>query len=148
MQLWRRLYSSVWTAFFACVLIPRWMGLRTGLPVHALLGLLMLVATLANARQLLHPVPERLRRIIRVTSVFLAFQAVSGLVLGAAFFVRTPSAALSVVHAAHGVCALAILAQASSVATAYDMWRKRNSRWHPDAGAQGRPRNTLLWKAC
>ena len=46
MQLWKRLYNTVWLSFFCCVLIPRWMGQYVGLPLHMLLGLALLLMTL------------------------------------------------------------------------------------------------------
>ena len=127
MKLWNRLYSTVWLAFFACVLISRWMGSHVGIPVHILLGLVLLVVTLANARSLAAlPVPVRLKRISKVTAGFAIFQALGGLALGAiAHFVPNLPVVPMVLHGAHVICALAILAQASSVATAYDMWEEK-----------------------
>ena len=71
MKLWRKLYNTFWLAFFSCVLIPRWMGPYLGLSVHALLGLIMLIVTQSNVRRLAAlPVPERLKRISKVTAGF------------------------------------------------------------------------------
>ena len=127
MKLWNRLYSTVWLAFFSCVLISRWLGDSVGSSVHMLLGLLLLILTLTNARSLgALPVPARLKRISKVAAGFAVFQAVGGLALG--LFVRySPAlpAVPSILHGAHVVCALAILAQSSSLATAYDMWEEK-----------------------
>jgi hypothetical protein len=127
MPLWRRLYNTVWLAFFSCVLIPRWMGVSAGFPVHALLGLTMLFLTQSNARKLMaFPVPARLQRICKVTAGFAIFQVVSGLALGGvSHLAPNLSWALSLLRAVHIICALAILAQTSSVATAYDMWEEK-----------------------
>lgn len=127
MPLWKRLYNTVWLAFFSCVLIPRWMGPSAGFPVHALLGLTMLFLTQANVRKLMAcPVPARLQRICKVTAGFAIFQVVSGLALGGvSHLAPSLSWALSLLRAAHIICALAILAQTSSVATAYDMWEEK-----------------------
>ncbi len=127
MKLWKRLYNTIWLAFFACVLIPRWMGETIGLPIHGLLGLILLVMTVGNARKLARmPVPARLKRISKVTTGFAVFQLASGLALGALrhLALDLPLVA-SITHGVHIVIALAILAQASSVATVYDMWEEK-----------------------
>lgn len=127
MVLWRRLYNTVWLAFFSCVLISRLLGPHIGTPVHVILGLLLLIMTVTNARSLAAlPVPERLKRISKVTAGFAIVQTLSGLVLGGIMHLsmnlpRIPS----ILHGVHVVCALAILAQAASVATAYDMWEEK-----------------------
>ncbi|HSW40854.1 MAG TPA: hypothetical protein VLL97_15335 [Acidobacteriota bacterium] len=127
MKLWNKLYLTVWLAFFCCVLIPRWMGLYIGLSVHVLLGLLLILVTVSNARTLAAlPVPGRLKRISRATAGFAVFQAVCGLALGAVSRMAPDLPLLPLaLHAVHVVCSLAILAQASSVATAYDMWEEK-----------------------
>jgi hypothetical protein len=127
MQLWQRLYNTVWLAFLACVLIPRWMGKYAGPPVHVLLGLAMLALTVLNARRLAAlPVPARLQRISKVTAGIAAFQVVGGLAFGAVTHVAPNLPVVgSVLHGVHVVCALAMLAQASSVATGYDMWEEK-----------------------
>ena len=127
MQLWKCLYNTLWIAFFACVLVPRWMGEIVGFPLHALLGLFLLVMTVVNARKLTTlPVPERLKRISKVTMGFAIFQLVTGLALGALHHLAPdlPYAA-PIIHGMHVVIALAILAQTASVATAYDMWEEK-----------------------
>jgi hypothetical protein len=127
MQLWRRLYNTVWLAFFLCVLIPRWMGSYAGLPLHAILGLLMLILTQSNARKLAAlPVPARLKRISKVTAGFAIFQIVGGLALGGvSHLAPNVPFILSALRGIHVICALTLLAQASSVATAYDMWEEK-----------------------
>lgn len=127
MQLWKYLYNNIWLAFFACVLVPRWMGAYAGFPVHALLGIFLLIMTVINARKLAAlPVPSRLKRISKVTMGLAVFQLVSGLALGGLLHLAPdlPYAA-SIIHGMHVVIALAILAQTSSVATAYDMWEEK-----------------------
>jgi hypothetical protein len=127
MELWRRLYNTFWLAFFSCVLIPRWMGSPIGLPVHVLLGILMLIITLTNAKRLGSlPVPDRLKRISRVTAGFAIFQLVAGVALGgvAHLALHLPFI-FPALRGIHVVCALTILAQTSSVATGYDMWEEK-----------------------
>jgi len=127
MPLWKKLYGTVWLAFFSCVLIPRWILPAVGIPLHILVGLGMLVMTQLNMRQLAAlPVPDRLKRISRVTAGFAIFQIICGLALGAAMqFAPGVAVVAAVLRGAHIVCALTILAQAASVATAYDMWEEK-----------------------
>ena len=127
MKIWQRLYCTIWLAFFSCVLIPRWMGSYAGSAAHVLLGVALLILTLSNARLLkTMPVPQRLKRISTVTTGFAIFQVVNGLALGAVthLYPDLPAAGAAL-RGLHVVCALTILAQASSVATAYDMWEER-----------------------
>ncbi len=127
MQLWKRLYNTIWLAFFSCVLIPRWMGLYVGVPIHVLLGIAMLVMTQANARSLAAlPVPPRLKRISKAAAGFAIFQIIAGLALGTGMhFAPNLPVAPTVLLGVHDVCALALLSQSSSLATGYDMWEEK-----------------------
>ena len=138
MPLWRQLYNTFWLAFFCCVLIPRWMGTYVGLPIHALLGLIMLVATHSNARRLRAlPVPDRLRRISRVTAGFAIFQLIAGLALGGVMHLFPYLSIISsVLRGVHVVAGLTILAQTSSVATAYDMFEEKEFVTIPAVSAE------------
>jgi hypothetical protein len=131
MRLWHKLYLTVWLAFFSCIL--PWLGSHAGPVVHLLLGLAIVCITLANARSLAAlPVPARLKRISKVTAGLALFQIVSGLALGvAAHFSPGLAIVLPALRGAHAVCALAILAQSSSVATAYDMWEEKEFARNP-----------------
>lgn len=127
MQLWRKLYNTFWLAFFTCVLVPRWLGTGIGYPVHFLLGLFLLLMAAANVKKLkMLQVPDRLKRISKVTFGFAIFQLLTGLTLGGLRHLALDITIVpTVLHGAHVVFALAILAQASSVATAYDMWEEK-----------------------
>jgi hypothetical protein len=37
MQLWNKLYNTIWLPFFSCVLIPRWMGRYAGPPMISIM---------------------------------------------------------------------------------------------------------------
>ena len=127
MPLWKKLYNTIWLAFFSCVLIPRWMGKYAGPPVHVVLGLAMLLVTRANARSLESlPVPPRLKRISKAAAGFAVFQLVEGLLFGAVTHLLPLLPVVGpVLRGAHVVCALAMLAQVSSLATGYDMWEEK-----------------------
>ena len=135
MPLWNRLYNTVWLAFFAAVLIPRWMGRYAGSAAHVLLGVALVAWTWTNARRLAAlPVPGRLQRISKVTAGLAQFQLVCGLLLGGIthLFPTLPVVG-PVLRGAHVVVALAILAQASSVATGYDMWEEKELGPSPES---------------
>ena len=131
--MWKRLYTTFWLAFFSCVLIPRWMGPYVGLPLHALLGIGMLILTQANARRLeTMPVPPRLKRISKATAGFAIAQLVTGLAIGAvSHLAPTVPYVAPTLRVIHIVCALTILPQASSVATAFDMWEEKEFAVEP-----------------
>jgi hypothetical protein len=133
MELWKRLYGTVWLAFFSCVIIPRWTGAKVGLSLHVLLGLAILLVVFSNSRSLASlPVPARLKRISRATVGFAVFQIICGIAFGAVMHLLPDlPVAAPVLRIAHVVCALAILAQASSVATAYDMWEEKEFQETP-----------------
>jgi hypothetical protein len=127
MKLWKKLYNTVWLAFFSCVLIPEWMSVKIGYPVHIVIGILLLYMTATNTSRLKAlPVPGRLVRISRATMGFAIFQLVSGMALGGVLHLAPDFRYFpAILQGVHIVCALAILAQASSVATAYDMWEEK-----------------------
>lgn len=122
-KLWARLYASVWLSFFCCLVLPRSPGPQPRTLAHLLLGFGLLALVAANALRLRAlPVPARLQRISRATAGLALFQAASGLALAVDVAPELVSAAL---RGGHLICSLAILAQVSSVATAYDMWEEK-----------------------
>lgn len=126
MELWQRLYNVIWLSFFECLLIRRWFDHWIVVVLHVLLGVAVLALTQANARALARKaVPERLRRISAATARIAIAQAVLGLALGGLEHLDLPPIVLTLVAAFHLVLALTILAQASSTATAYDMWEEK-----------------------
>ena len=127
MKLWNKLYNTVWLAFFSCVLLPNWMGIKVGIPAHVVLGILLLIVTQSNRRSLAAlPVPDRLKRISRAAAGFAIFQLVCGLALGGVMHLM-PNLHLiaTILRGVHIVSALAVLAQSSSLATGYDMWEEK-----------------------
>jgi len=127
MLLWKRLYNTVWLAFFCCVFLPRWMGPFPGFPIHSLLGVVMLLAAQSNSRKLQTlEVPARLKRISKVIVAFSLFQLVLGAGLGViAHFAPAMAMVSAILKSMHVVIALAMLAQSASIATAYDMWEEK-----------------------
>ncbi len=139
MQLWQRLYNTVWLVFFTCVLIPRWMGPVVGLPIHALLGIGLLAFAWANLRKLeALPAPPRLKRIGKAVAGYAIFQLVCGLALGAVAHLAPNLTVLSyILRGAHVIAACAILAKSASLATGHDMWEEKEFGEAPSAANAG-----------
>ena len=79
-------------------------------------------------------IPDRIRRIVRSTASLASAQFLLGLYVLLALELAWPLPVPDVVLFLHLVVALAIFSQASSTATAYDMWEEREFE-HADAPA-------------
>ncbi len=75
--------------------------------------------------------PDRLKRISRVTLSFAAVQLVLGIFLFLSLVAGVEVPLTRLIDIVHVVIALAIITQASSVATAYDMWEEKE--FEPEA---------------
>lgn len=126
MTVWKQLYGMVWLAFLQIVLItiPRFTIYLVD--AHVALGLVILaLAHFNNARIKKTDAPERLKRICKSTAILATFQIILGIVLYANLRLDFSIPLVSVISFIHLVTALAIITQAASVATAYDMWEER-----------------------
>jgi len=118
----------VWLAFLEIVLIAIDVpGFKTYLVYgHTLLGLVILILAFYNNAQLRKTeAPSRLKRIVKSTAGLAALQIILGMIpfLNAVLAIGIPF--IGVVTILHLMTALAIITQASSVATAYDMWEEK-----------------------
>jgi len=123
MKIWRQLYLIVWLAFLQIViiLIPRF-G-RDLVDVHAILGLIILGLAHYDYAQLKRTAaPNRLKRIAKSTAILATVQIILGVILYADIRLMVDVPLAGVIIFIHLVIALAIITQASSVATAFDMW--------------------------
>lgn len=116
----------VWLAFLQIVIIllPRF----TVYLVDAHVGLGLVILALAhydNAQIKKTEAPNRLKRIVKSTAILATFQIILGIVLYANLKLIVNVPLISVILFLHIVIALAIITQAASVATAYDMWEER-----------------------
>jgi hypothetical protein len=84
-------------------------------------------------------VPARLKRISAATARIAIAQAVLGLALGGLDHLALPPIVRTLAAAFHLVMALTILAQASSTATAYDMWEEHEFGEGPAPTAAEKP---------
>ena len=125
MKIWTQLYLLVWLTFLQIIiiLIP---SIGGGLvDLHALLGFVILgLAHYDYAALKRTHTPNRLKRIAKATAVLATFQVILGIVIYANLRLNVSIPLVQVVTFIHLVIALAIITQASSVATAYDMWEE------------------------
>ncbi len=126
---WKMLYAVIWLVFVQIlVAVPPLVGVVGLVFLHVILGLAILALAHVDAGRLKRmAVPDRIRRIARSTAQLASVQFLLGLYLFLALELEPgwglPGA--SVVLFLHLVLALAIFSQASSTATAYDMWEER-----------------------
>ncbi len=126
MKLWTLLYVMIWIVFFDFLLALTPIGDRSLLLYgHAVLGALVLALAYVNLTEIRRTqAPDRLKRIARATLSLAAAQPILGILL----FLPIPANGISVrgiIEFIHVVVAFAIITQASSVATAYDMWEEK-----------------------
>jgi hypothetical protein len=125
MSIWKQLYAMIWLAFLQIVIItlPRFTAYLVD--AHLALGLVILaLAHYNNAQIKKTDAPSRLKRIIKSTAILATFQIILGIILYLNLTVNVSIPLVSVVTFLHLMTALAIITQAASVATAYDMWEE------------------------
>jgi hypothetical protein len=132
LSMWRQLYAMVWLVFLQIVII-----LESQIPVfgpylvyaHVFLGLVILgLAHYNNAQIKKTEAPSRLKRIAQSTAILATIQIIFGVILLGNIMMPTSGILASIVGIVlllHIMTALAIITQASSVATAYDMWEEK-----------------------
>ena len=125
MNLWQQLYLLIWLAFLQIIIIVVLPTVVYILAIHILLGLAILgLAHYDNARIRKTQAPDRLKRIVKSTSILATVQPVLGVLLYLEITYLSSSILDLIIRFLHVTVALAIITQASSVATAYDMWEE------------------------
>ena len=125
MSVWKQLYAMVWLAFLQIIIItlPRFTIYLVD--AHVALGLAILaLAHYDNALIKKTAAPNRLKRIVKSTAILATFQIILGVILYANLRLGVSIPLVSLISFFHIVIALAIITQAASVATAYDMWEE------------------------
>lgn len=123
--MWKQLYLIVWLTFLQIIiiLVPR-LG-SSLVDLHAALGFVILgLAHYDYAVLKRSEAPSRLKRITKSTAILATFQVILGIVLYANLRLNVSIPLIQVVTFIHLMTALAIITQAASVATAYDMWEE------------------------
>lgn len=130
MKAWRGLYAMVWLVLLELLVAidprpPPW-----SIYVHAGLGVLIILLAAANYGQVRATcAPGRTKRTVRATLALSVLMAPLGIFLwadiGTHWSVFLGYSVWDLVDVFHVVNALAILAQAASAATAFDMWEEK-----------------------
>ena len=127
MKTWSAMYALVWVAFLD-ILIGLFspFGYPFDLPVHAVVGLAIIGLAFTIQRKVKSTdCPGRIKRITRVTWYLALLQVLLGAILVATTALAPGGLAVTVVVFVHAVNAIAIITQASSSATAFDMWEEK-----------------------
>ena len=126
MKIWASLYLIVWIAFLEFVSIfANNQGWLLSVEIHALLGLIIIILAFKNHIDVSKTeAPSRIKRILKATAGLTVAQAVLGIIL----FINIRIVAIPfvvIIDFLMFTIALAIIAQAASAATAYDMWEEK-----------------------
>jgi len=126
MENWKTMYLVIWVAFLQIMFIlfsP--LSDILSLPVHVVIAIVILGLTFSIYRSVSRTsCPDRIKRITKTTWYLAVFQGVLGIVLVLGVVLSFGSIYVEVVSILHVGNALAIITQASSSATAYDMWEE------------------------
>jgi hypothetical protein len=121
LKLWAGLYLLIWLAFaqFLVIAFSEIFGVSY---LHFVIGLAILVLAIMNYRGLKGTsAPDRLKRISRIIPGMAAFDGLLGIPL----LMFTEGTVHWAINLLHLIISLAIITQASSLATAYDMWEEK-----------------------
>lgn len=125
MSIWKLLYAMVWLAFLQIVIIILPQFTPYLVHAHVILGLIILMLAHVDFAQIKKSdAPNRLKRIVKSTAILATIQPILGIILFANAVLNVHVPFVEVVSFLHLVTALAIITQAASVATAYDMWEE------------------------
>jgi len=127
MENWKNMYLVIWVAFFQILFIlfsP--LSDMLNLPVHVVIAVVILGLTYTIYRNASRTsCPDRIKRITKTTWYLAILQGVLGIVLVLGVVLSLGSIYVVVASILHVGNALAIITQASSSATAYDMWEEK-----------------------
>jgi hypothetical protein len=134
MEVWKPMYLMIWIALFQILFI-----LFSPLPyseaVHVLIGIAILgLAFHVSLTVSRTSCPDRIKRITKATRNLAVLQGALGIALAVGIALSWGSLYGNVVSVLHVANAVAIIAQASSSATAYDMWEEKEFQLPPLPG--------------
>jgi hypothetical protein len=136
MKTWSAMYGLVWASFFQIFLIvfllaaivPSSTGVMydATIGVHLVIGIVVIFLAV-HAFMLVKKTscPDRIKRITKTTAILGGVQGALGVILFTLIRFNFSPTFQHVVLLLHVVTALAIIAQASSSATAFDMWEEK-----------------------
>jgi hypothetical protein len=117
----------VWLAFLEFILV--WAPVSSIAPLvyaHVILGVLIFAIAYSNSLKLRKTnCPARVKRIVKATVALAAVEGLLGILLYVSKAGLLPDLVTSGVGFLHLGTALAVVTQAASTATAYDMWEEK-----------------------
>jgi len=128
LNLWKLFYALVWLAALQIVLgVVDIAGFKMLLiSGHVVLGFVILgLAHYNNVQIKKTDAPGRLKRTAKATAILATIQPIFGIILLVNLMLIMSGSLGEIVGFIHLIIALAIVTQASSVATAYDMWEEK-----------------------
>ena len=128
LAIWRQLYAMVWLAFLQIIIAVANIPSSNVFLVygHVILGLVILgLAHYNNAQFKKTEAPNRLKRIVKSTAILATIQVLLGIPILVNIMRIFGIPMVWIISLLHLVIALAIITQASSAATAYDMWEEK-----------------------
>lgn len=134
MKTWAVMYALIWASFLQIFLIVFLLAVRPSsglyynvtIGLHVLIGLVVIVlAGIAFRLVRQTACPDRIKRISKTTAILGGVQGLLGVILLALIHFNINGAVQNFVLLVHVVNALAMISQASSSATAFDMWEEK-----------------------
>ena len=127
MKTWSAMYFLVWIALvqILIVLFPVLPGSET-YDMHGLVGVVLVGVALYVYRSVRKTAcPDRIKRISKTTAILAGVQGLLGLTLFAGMMMHFGSVFQTIILFVHVINAIAIITQAASSATAFDMWEEK-----------------------
>lgn len=133
MRTWVAMYAIVWLAFFEILMVLfRVFDFVTSIALHGALGVAILVLAFYVARALRKTAcPPRIKRISVTTFALAIFQGFLGVALFLGIQYSWGVIYADVMAFLHVTTSIAIITQASSSATAFDMWEEKEFQTSP-----------------
>jgi heme A synthase len=126
MKVWSVMYLLIWIAFAQFLIIIFLPSVSSTYYLHGLIGLVVVaVAMYAWSGVRKTACPDRIKRISKATAILSVVQGLLGVILFAGVMMNFGSTFQTIILFLHVVNALAIITQAASSATAYDMWEEK-----------------------
>ena len=121
------MYLLIWIAFLQnIIIIFPLLGLTLTYYLHAFVGLIVVGVAMASYSLVRKTAcPDRIKRISKTTAILAVIQGLLGIVLLAGIILHFGTVFQDIILFIHVVNALAIITQASSSATAFDMWEQK-----------------------
>lgn len=120
------MYLVIWVAFLQILFIFFAPKSSVIIAIHVLIGIGIVGLTFHVSRGVSRTdCPDRIKRISRTTFFLAILQGILGILLALGSAFTWPSLAIKFVLFLHLGNALAIITQASSTATSYDMWEEK-----------------------